>query len=219
MAITAQMVQELREKTGAGIMDCKRALTETDGDFEKAIEVLRKKGLAAAAKRSGRTTSEGTIASYIHTGGKIGVLVEVNCETDFVARTDQFQQLVKDISMQIAAANPLYVKDDDVPESVLAKEREIYRAQFSNSGKPEKVVENIVEGKIKTYLKEVCLYNQPFVKDAEKSVQQLVAETIAQLGENINIRRFARFVLGEGIEKEEKDLVKEVAAQRQTANQ
>lgn len=219
MAITAQMVQQLREKTGAGIMDCKRALTETEGDLEKAIEALRKKGLAAAAKKSGRTTSEGTIASYIHTGGKIGVLVEVNCETDFVARTDQFQQLVKDISMQIAAANPLYVKDEEVPESVLAKEREIYRAQFSNSGKPEKVIENIVEGKVKTYLKEVCLYNQPFVKDAEKTVQQLVSETIAQLGENINIRRFARFVLGEGIEKKEKDLAQEVAAQRQAANQ
>ncbi|GAK56330.1 elongation factor Ts [Candidatus Vecturithrix granuli] len=219
MAITAQMVQELREKTGAGIMDCKRALTETEGDLEKAIEALRKKGLAAAAKKSGRITSEGTIASYIHTGGKIGVLVEVNCETDFVARTNQFQQLVKDISMQIAAANPLYVKDEEVPESVLAKEREIYRAQFSNSGKPEKVIENIVEGKVKTYLKEVCLYNQPFVKDAEKTVQQLVSETIAQLGENINIRRFARFVLGEGIEKKEKDLAQEVAAQRQAVNQ
>ena len=202
MAITAKMVQELREKTGAGIMDCKRALTETEGDPEKAIEALRKKGLAAAAKKSGRTTSEGTVASYIHTGGKIGVLVEVNCETDFVARTDQFQQLVKDISMQIAAANPLYVREEEVPEDVLAKEREIYCAQFANSGKPEKVIDNIVEGKIKTYLKEVCLYHQPFVKDAEKTVQQLVSETIAQLGENINIRRFARFVLGEGIEKE-----------------
>lgn len=219
MAITAKMVQELREKTGAGIMDCKRALTEADGDLEKAIETLRKKGLAAAAKKAGRTTSEGTIASYIHTGGKIGVLVEINCETDFVARTEQFQQLVKDISMQIAATNPLYVKEDDVPEDVLTKEREIYRAQFANSGKPEKVIDNIVEGKIKTYLKEVCLYNQPFVKETEKTVAQLVSEMIAQLGENINIRRFARFVLGEGIEKEEKDLTEEVAAQRQAANQ
>ena len=219
MAITAKMVQELRAKTGAGIMDCKHALTEADGDVEKAVEVLRKKGLASAAKRSERVTSEGTVASYIHGGGKLGVLVEVNCETDFVARTEQFQQLVKDVAMHIAASNPLYLKHEDVPEEVLNKEREIYRAQFADSKKPEHVVEKIVDGKMTKYFSEVCLYEQPFVKDSDRTVQQLVTETVAQLGENINIRRFARFVLGEGIEKEEKDLAKEVAEQREAAKQ
>jgi elongation factor Ts len=218
-AISAKMVQELRGKTGAGIMDCKRALTETDGDIEKAVEALRKKGLAAAAKKAGRTTSEGLIASYIHSGGRIGVLVEVNCETDFVARTEQFQQLVKDITMHIAAANPSYLKRDDVPSGVLAKEREIYRAQFLDSGKPENVIDKIVDGKIDKYFSEVCLYEQAFIKDTEKTIQQLVTETIAQLGENINIRRFTRFALGEGIEKEEKNLAEEVAAQRQAVGQ
>jgi len=219
MAITAKMVQELRTKTGAGIMDCKRALTETDGDIEKAVETLRKKGLASAAKRAGRITSEGLVASYIHAGGKIGVLVEVNCETDFVARTEQFQQLVKDISMHIAASNPLYLKREDVSEEILNKEREIYRAQFLDSGKPEKVIEKIVDGKMDKYFSEVCLYEQPFVKDSDKTVQELVTETVSQLGENLNIRRFARFALGEGIEKQEKDLAQEVAAQREAASQ
>ena len=218
-AISAKMVQELRGKTGAGIMDCKRALTETDGDIEKAVEALRKKGLAAAAKKAGRTTSEGLVASYIHSGGRIGVLVEVNCETDFVARTEQFQQLVKDITMHIAAANPLYLKRDDVPADVLAKEREIYRAQFLDSGKPENVVDKIVDGKIDKYFSEVCLYEQAFVKDTDKTIQHLVTEMIAQLGENVNIRRFTRFALGEGIEKEEKNLAEEVAAQRQAVGQ
>ena len=217
-AISAKMVQDLRAKTGAGIMDCKRALTETEGDIEKAVEALRKKGLASAAKKAGRTTSEGLVASYIHAGGRIGVLVEVNCETDFVARTEQFQQLVKDISMHIAASSPLYLKREDVPENVLMKEREIYKAQFLNSGKPEKVVDKIVDGKIDKYFSEICLYEQAFVKDTDKTIQQLVTETIAQLGENVNIRRFARFALGEGIEKEEKNLVEEVAAQRKAAN-
>ena len=214
MAVTAKMVQALRAQTGAGIMDCKKALTETDGDLEKAVEALRKRGLASAAKKSGRVTSEGMVASYIHGGGKLGVLVEVNCETDFVARTEQFQQLVKDISMHIAASNPLCVKREDVSEDVIQKEREIYAAQFENSGKPAQVIEKIVDGKIEKYFSDVCLLEQPFVKDQDKSVQQLVTETIAQLGENINIRRFVRFVLGEGIEKEEKDLAQEVAAQR-----
>ncbi len=217
MAITAKMVQELREKTGAGMMDCKRALTDTDGDMEKAVEALRKKGLAAAAKRASRVTSEGAVASYIHAGGKIGVLLEVNCETDFVARTEQFQQLTKDVCMHIAAANPLYLKREEVPDEVLAKEREIYRAQFDDSGKPENVVEKIVEGKLEKYFSEICLYEQAFVKDPDKTIQQLVTETIAQLGENVNLRRFARFALGEGIEKEEKDLAEEVAAQRAAA--
>lgn len=219
MAISAKMVQELRANTGAGIMDCKRALTETDGDIEKAVDALRKKGLAAAAKKAGRVTSEGAVTSYIHAGGKLGVLVEVNCETDFVAKTDQFQQLVKDISMHIAAANPLYLKREDVLEDFLAKEREIYRAQFLESGKPEKVVDKIVDGKIEKYFSEICLHEQAFVKDPDKTVQQLVTETIAQLGENINIRRFVRFALGEGIEKEEKDLAAEVAAQREALKQ
>jgi elongation factor Ts len=214
MAVTAKMVQALRAQTGAGIMDCKKALTETDGDLEKAVEALRKRGLASAAKKSGRVTSEGMVASYIHGGGRLGVLVEVNCETDFVARTEQFQQLVKDISMHIAAANPLCVKREDVSEDVLQKEREIYAAQFENSGKPAHVIEKIVDGKMEKYFSEVCLLEQPFVKDQDKTVQQLVTETIAQLGENINIRRFIRFVLGEGIEKEEKDLAQEVAEQR-----
>jgi elongation factor Ts len=219
MAVTAQMVKELRTKTGAGIMDCKKALTETDGDIEKAIETLRKKGLASAAKKAGRVTSEGTVSSYIHGGGKLGVLVEVNCETDFVALTEQFQQLVKDVAMHIAAANPLYVKREDVPEDVIAKEREIYAAQFENSGKPEQVIAKIVDGKIDKYFADACLYEQQFVKDTDKTIQQLVTESIAQLGENINIRRFARFVLGEGIEKEEKDLAAEVAAQRDAIKQ
>ncbi len=219
MAITAKMVQELRTKTGAGIMDCKRALTETEGDLEKAVEALRKKGLAAAAKKASRITSEGLVASYIHGGGRIGVLVEVNCETDFVARTEQFQQLVKDISMHIAASNPQYLKREDVPEDVLAKEREIYRAQFQDSGKPEKVIDKIVDGKLEKYFSDVCLYEQAFVKDPDRTVQQLVTETIAQLGENLNIRRFARFALGEGIEKKEKDLAEEVAAQRKAVAQ
>lgn len=217
MAITAKMVQELRAKTGAGIMDCKRALTETEGDLEKAIDTLRKKGLAAAAKKAGRVTSEGQVASYIHAGGKIGVLVEINCETDFVARTEQFQQLIKDIAMHIAASNPLYLKREDIPEDVIAKEREIYCAQFQDSNKPEKVIEKIVDGKVEKYFAEMCLYEQAFVKDTDKTIQQLLTETISQLGENLNVRRFARFVLGEGIEKEEKDLAAEVAAQREAA--
>ncbi|MCP4396261.1 MAG: translation elongation factor Ts [bacterium] len=219
MAISAKMVQELRAKTGAGIMDCKRALTEVDGDLEKAVDALRKKGLSAAAKKAGRTTSEGAVVSYIHAGGKLGVLVEINCETDFVAKTEQFQQLTKDVSMHIAAANPQFLKREDVPEDILAKEREIYAAQFANSGKPEHVIGKIVEGKIDKYLGEICLLDQAFVKDPDKNIQQIVTEAIAKLGENVNIRRFARFALGEGIEKEEKDLAAEVAAQRDALKQ
>lgn len=214
MAISAKMVQELRAKTGAGIMDCKRALTEAAGDLENAIDTLRKKGLSAAAKKAGRTTSEGAVVSYIHGGGKLGVLVEINCETDFVAKTEQFQQLTKDIAMHIAAANPQYLKREDVSDEFLAKEREIYAAQFEASGKPANVIGKIVDGKIDKYLSEICLLEQAFVKDPDKNVQQLVTEAVAQLGENVNIRRFARFALGEGIEKEEKDLAAEVAAQR-----
>lgn len=217
MAVTAKMVQDLRTKTGAGMMDCKQALTESDGDLEKAIEILRKKGLASAAKRAGRVTSEGLVASYIHAGGKIGVLIEVNCETDFVARTPQFQQLVKDIAMQVAASNPTYLKREDIPADVIAKEREIYRAQMADSGKPEKVIDKIVEGKLDKFYSDVCLYEQAFVKEPEKTIQQLVTEAISQLGENLNIRRFVRFMLGEGIEKEKKNLADEIAAQIEAA--
>ena len=213
MEISAKAVQELRASTGAGIMDCKKALAESEGNLEKAVEILRKKGLAAASKKASRVTSEGAVASYIHGGGKLGVLVEVNCETDFVARTDVFQQLVKDISMHIAAANPLYLKREHVPAELIEKEREIYRAQFEGSNKPANVIEKIVDGKIDKYYSEVCLYEQPFVKDPDRTIQQLVTDTVAKLGENLNIRRFVRFVLGEGIEKEQKDLAAEVAAQ------
>ncbi len=213
MEISAKAVQELRASTGAGIMDCKKALAESEGNIEKAIEILRKKGLAAATKKSGRVTSEGAVASYIHGGGKLGVLLEVNCETDFVARTDVFQQMVKDVSMHIAAANPLYLKRENVPAELIEKEREIYRAQFEGSNKPANVIEKIVDGKIDKYYSEVCLYEQPFVKDPDRTIQQLVTDTVAKLGENLNIRRFVRFVLGEGIEKEQKDLAAEVAAQ------
>ena len=213
MEISAKAVQELRASTGAGIMDCKKALAESEGNIEKAIEILRKKGLAAATKKSGRVTSEGAVASYIHGGGKLGVLLEVNCETDFVARTDVFQQMVKDVSMHIAAANPLYLKRENVPAELIEKEREIYRAQFEGSNKPANVIEKIVDGKIDKYYSEVCLYEQPFVKDPDRTIQQLVTDTVAKLGENLNIRRFVRFVLGEGIEKEQKDLAAEDAAQ------
>ncbi len=218
MEISAKLVQELRTATGAGMMDCKKALAESEGNLEKAVELLRKRGLATAAKKSGRVTSEGLVASYIHGGGKLGVLIEVNCETDFVARTEQFQQLVKDISMHIAASNPTYLKREDVPADVIAKEREIYRAQLAESKKPENVVEKIIDGKLEKFFSEVCLNEQPFVKDPDRTVQQLVTDAIAKLGENLNIRRFVRFVLGEGIEKEEKNLAAEVAAQIEAAN-
>ncbi|WP_067931366.1 translation elongation factor Ts [Alicyclobacillus kakegawensis] len=212
-AVTSQMVKELRERTGAGMMDCKRALTEADGNMERAIEILREKGLASAAKKAGRVAAEGLVESYIHGGGRIGVLVEVNCETDFVAKNDDFRTLVRDIAMHIAASNPQYVRREEVPQQVLDKEREIVRAQTLNEGKPEHIVDRIVEGRIDKYLKEICLLEQPFVKDPEKTVEQLVKEKIAQIGENISIRRFARYVVGEGIQKEEKDFVQEVMEQ------
>ncbi len=199
MEISAKVVKELRDKTGAGFMDCKKALQEANGDIEKAIDILKKKGIAKAAKKASRTASDGLIASYIHHGGKIGVLVEVNCETDFVAKTDDFKTLVNEIAMQIAAANPLYVKREDIPEDVLQREKEIYKAQALESGKPEKIVDKIVEGKIQKYYKEVCLLEQPYIRDDEKTVQDLINEAIAKLGENIVVRRFIRFVLGEEI--------------------
>jgi elongation factor Ts len=199
MEISASLVKELREKTGAGMMDCKKALSETSGDFEKAVEYLRKKGIASAAKKAGRATKEGAVASYIHGEGKVGVLVEINCETDFVARTEQFRTFVKDVSMHIAAAMPQWVRPEEVPAGVVAKEKEIAVAQMQASGKPAAVLEKIAEGKIKKFYEDTCLMQQAFVKDPNKSIEQLLKETIATLGENISIRRFTRYALGEGM--------------------
>ena len=213
MAITANDVKELRERTGAGMMDCKRALTEADGNMDKAIEILREKGLAAAAKKSGRIAAEGLVASYIHMGGRIGVLVEVNCETDFVAKTDNFKDLVHDVAMQIAATNPQYVSKEEVPADVIEKEKEILRAQALNEGKPEKIVDRMVEGRIEKYYKEVCLLEQPFVKDSDKTVKGMIMEAIASIGENISVRRFVRYEMCEGLEKREDNFVDEVMKQ------
>jgi len=213
MAITAAEVKELREKTGAGMLDCKKALEEANGDMTRAAEILREKGLAAAAKKAGRIATEGVVESYIHGGGRIGVLVEVNCETDFVGKTDQFREFVRDIAMHIAASNPKYVRREEVPQEELDKEREILRTQALNEGKPEKVVEKIVEGRISKYFEENCLLEQPFVKDPDKTVQELLNEKISTIGENIAIRRFARFELGEGLEKKQDNFVEEVMAQ------
>lgn len=211
--ITAQMVKELRERTGAGMMDCKKALEAVEGDMEKAIDELRTKGLAKAAKKAGRVASEGTVISYIHGAGRIGVLVEVNCETDFVAKTNEFKQLAYDIAMQIAASNPEFVAREDVPESVIEHEKSVLRAQALEEGKPEKVVDKMVEGRIEKFFKESCLLEQPFIKDPDKTVQELVHEMVARIGENINIRRFVRYEVGEGIEKEKSDFAAEVMAQ------
>jgi elongation factor Ts len=197
MSITAEMVRKLREETGAGMMECKHALVEAEGDGTKARELLRKKGLAAAAKKASRTASEGVVASYIHPGSKIGVLVEVNCETDFVAKTDQFQALVKDIAMHVAASAPTYVSKEEVPAELLDKEKEIYREQAKAQGKPDKVIDRIAEGKLKDFYSNVCLLEQPFIKEPKKTVGQLVTEQIAVIKENIVVRRFARFKLGE----------------------
>jgi len=191
------MVKELRDKTNAGMMDCKEALAASDGDLEKAVEYLRKKGLSAATKRSSRAAKDGMVESYIHMAGKIGVLLEVNCETDFVAKTDNFKNMVKDIAMQIAAANPTYLGPEDVPENIMEREKSIYRDQAVAEGKPEKILDRIIEGKIKKFYEEVCLMNQKFVKDMDITVQTLVNNMIANTGENIVIRRFARFQLGE----------------------
>ncbi len=195
--VTPEQVKGLRERTGAGIMDCKRALIETNGDLEKAVVILREKGLAKAAKKMGRTASEGVIGSYIHGNGRIGVLVEVNCETDFVAKNEEFKNLVKDIAMQIAASNPKYVSRDDIPQSVIEKEREILRAQAINEGKPEHIAEKIVDGRIEKYYEENCLMEQPYIRDPEKKVSQLIMEKIAIIGENITVSRFTRYERGE----------------------
>lgn len=195
--VSPNLVRELRERTGAGMMDCKKALAESSSDLDKATVYLREKGLAAAAKRAGRTAADGVVASYIHAGGKIGVLIEVNCETDFVARTDDFQGLVKELAMQIAAANPRYVRREEVPAAVIEQERSIYAAQAASSGKPPAVIEKMVTGKVEKFYADVCLLEQPFIKDPDKAVGQLLSDAVSKMGENIVVRRFARFQLGE----------------------
>ena len=210
--ITAEMVKTLRERTGAGMMDCKKALVETNGDIDKAIDFLREKGLAAASKKAGRAATEGAVEAYIHAGGRIGVLVEVNCETDFVAMTDGFKALVKDIAMHIAAASPLYTTREEVPAEIIAHEREILKAQAMNEGKPENIAEKMVEGRVEKYYKDNCLMDQVFVKDADLTIAELIKASIAKMGENISIRRFVRYNLGEGLEKKETDFAAEVMA-------
>jgi elongation factor Ts len=201
MDITAAMVKELRDATGAGMMDCKKVLIEADGNMEKAIELLREKGKATAAKKASRATSEGVVSSYIHGNGSIGVLVEVNCETDFTARNSLFQELVKDIAMQIAASKPSYISRDEVPEAELEKEKRILRAQALNEGKPEKIVDKMVEGRISKYYKEACLLEQSYIRNPDITIQQLIEEKINAIRENITVRRFTRYEMGEGLEK------------------
>lgn len=211
--VDASTVKELRERTGAGMMDCKKVLVETNGDIEKAIEVLREKGLAAAAKKAGRIASEGIVEAYIHGGGRIGVLIEVNSETDFVAKNADFKTFVKDMAMQVAATNPMYVSRDQVDQAVIEKEKEIFRHQALNEGKPEKIVDKMVEGRIEKYYKEICLLEQPFVKNPDTTVQELLNSMIAKIGENLSIRRFTRYEMGEGLQKKEDNFVEEVMSQ------
>lgn len=214
--VTTSAIKDLREKTGAGMVDCKTALVEADGDVEKAIEILRKKGMATASKKAGRIAAEGAVGSYIHLGGKVGVLVEINCESDFVARGDEFQQLVKDVAMHVAAADPKYVRREDVPADALDKEREILRDQLKNdpknAGKPDDILDKIIEGRIGKFYEENVLLDQPFVKDPSKTIGELVTEKIASIKENISIRRFTRYKMGEGIEKKTDDFAGEVAS-------
>ncbi|UHA73907.1 translation elongation factor Ts [Paenibacillus sp. 481] len=213
MAVNASAVKELREKTGAGMLDCKKALEATDGNIEKAIEFLREKGLAAAANKAGRIATEGVCESYIHAGGRIGVLVEINCETDFVGKTEQFKEFARDVAMHIAASAPRFVSRDEVSAEEIEKEKEILKAQALNEGKPEKIVEKMVEGRISKYYEEFCLLEQSFIKDPDKTIETLLKEKIATIGENISIRRFVRFELGEGLEKKVDNFVEEVMAQ------
>ncbi len=213
MSFTAQDVARLRAQTGVGMMECKKALTDANGDFEKAIVLLRERGLKAVDKKQGRIASEGLVASYIHMGGRIGVLVEVNCETDFVAKSDDFQTLVKDIAMHIAAANPKYVAEADVDPTELEKEKEILRAQAKNEGKPEAIIEKMVEGRVKKFYEDVCLMNQHFVKNPDLTIKDLLTEATLKIGEKISIRRFVRYELGEGMEKRNDNLAEEVAKQ------
>jgi elongation factor Ts len=196
MNITSQMVKDLRDKTNAGMMDCKKALTDTGGDMEKAVDLLRQKGLAVAAKRAGRATSQGVIETYIHGGGKLGVMVELNCETDFVAKTDAFRGFARDLAMHIAAANPVAIKREDVPENIISREKEIYIQQALDSGKPKSIVEKMITGKVEKFLSEICLLEQKFVKDPERSIQDMLTDLVGKIGENITIRRFVRFQLG-----------------------
>lgn len=215
--ITTKDIQDLRAKTGAGIVDCKNALTEANGNIEKAVEILREKGKAAASRKAGRIAAEGLVDSYIHFGGKIGVLVEVNCETDFVARSDEFKELVHNIAIHIAAANPIYLNPEEVPTEELEKEKEVLKAQALNEGKPANVVEKMVEGRIKKYYKEVCLLEQEFVKDPSKTIKDLIIEATGKIGEKITIRRFVRMEVGEGLEKRSDNLAEEVAKQIESA--
>ncbi|WP_294983510.1 translation elongation factor Ts [uncultured Fenollaria sp.] len=212
MAISAQLIKELREKTGAGMMDCKKVLVETDGDIDKAIDLLREKGLASAEKKASRIASEGLVASYIHSG-RIGVLVEVNSETDFVAKTDEFKDFVKDIAMQVAASNPEYLCEEDVPQEAIDKEKEVLIQQALNEGKPQNIAEKMVEGRMHKFYERVCLLDQPFIKDPSITVNDLLKDKIAKIGENIKIRRFVRYEVGEGLEKREEDFAAEVARQ------
>lgn len=210
--ITAGLVKELRERTGAGMMDCKKALAETGGDIEKAVDFLREKGLAAAAKKSGRVTAEGLVDSYIHGVGRIGVLVEVNCETDFVAKTDDFRALVRDIAMQVAASKPEYVRREDVPEEIIVREKAVLSAQAANEGKPANIIEKMVVGRLEKFYKETCLLEQPYIKDPDLTVGQVLTEKVLKIGENISVRRFTRYELGEGLQKRDNDFASEVAA-------
>nr|WP_165866037.1 translation elongation factor Ts [Lucifera butyrica] len=210
--VTAEMVKELRERTGAGMMDCKKALTETKGDMEKAVDFLREKGLAAAAKKAGRIAAEGVVEAYIHGGGRIGVLLELNCETDFVAKTDAFKALAKDIAMQVAAANPSFVRREEVAAEVLEHEKEVLRAQALNEGKPANIVEKMITGRVEKFYKEICLMEQPFIKDPDKTITQVINDSIVKIGENISVRRFTRYQLGEGLTKKSSDFAAEVMA-------
>lgn len=215
MAVTAKMVKELREQTGAGMMDCKKVLTETNGDIEKAIDLLREKGLASVAKKAGRIASEGLVDSYIH-GGRIGVLIEVNSETDFVAKNEEFKSFVKDMAMQVAAVNPKYVSREEVPADLIEHEREVLTEQARHENKPEKIIEKMVEGRLEKYYEEICLLDQHFIKDGDLKVQDVLNNLISKIGENIKIRRFVRFEVGEGLEKKEEDFAEEVAKQMGT---
>jgi len=213
MEVTAALIKDLRERTGAGMADCKKALTEVGGDVDKAIDYLRTKGLAKAAKKAGREATEGAVASYIHGGGRIGVLVEINCETDFVARNEDFQAFTRDVALQIAAMNPQFVRREEVSQDVIDREREVLIAKAKETGKPEPVVQKMVDGQITKWLKEICLLDQAWVKDGDKTIDQVQQELIAKIGENIKVRRFVRFELGEGLEKKKDDFAAEVAKQ------
>lgn len=213
MTVRADQIKELRERTGAGFLDCKKALEEAAGDMERAVQILREKGKAQAAKKAGRIAAEGVVEAYIHAGGRIGVLVEVNCETDFVAKTEVFRQFAREIAMQIAAFKPRYVRREDIPAEVIEQERAIYLEQAKNEGKPEHIAARIAEGKLENFFKEVVLLEQPYIRDANRTVKDLLEETIAKTGEKVDVRRFVRYELGEGIERETKDFAQEVMSQ------